>query len=257
MSNGEALFENAGKNTHNKVLQILQEIVPTGRVMDVPSGSGAFARRLADLDYNVVAADVVNHGNIEGVEFHEADMNKPLPFPNGSLNCITCIEGIEHLERPFDFIRECERVLCDDGCLILTTPNTSSLRSRWRFFLTGFHNKCKYMLDETAPNPLHHIGMLSFPALRYMLHTNGLEIQKIDANRVKGLSWLYAPIAIVQYLLTRLNIRKAKPADINVDLSKEVLSQMMTVPLLFGEAMVVAATKKSNHHANESSGSLI
>jgi 2-polyprenyl-3-methyl-5-hydroxy-6-metoxy-1,4-benzoquinol methylase len=246
MGNGEALFENAGKNTHNKVLQILEEMVPTGRVMDIPSGSGAFSRRLADLDYDVVAADVVNYGDLKGVEFHVADMNQPLPFADGSLSCITCIEGIEHLERPFDFVRECERVLRDDGCLILTTPNTSSIRSRWRFFLTGFHNKCKYMLDETAPNPLHHIGMLSFPALRYMLHTNGFEIQIIDTNRIKGISWLYAPIAAVQYLLTRLNIHKAKPADINAGLSKEVLSQMMTVPLLFGEAMVVAATKKSN-----------
>jgi len=246
MGNGEALFENAGKNTHNKVLQILQGMVPTGRVMDVPSGSGAFSRRLAGLNYDVVAADVVNHGDIEGVEFHMADMNQPLPFADGSLNAITCIEGIEHLERPFDFVRECRRVLRDDGCLILTTPNTSSIRSRWRYFLTGFHNKCKYMLDETAPNPLHHIGMLSYPALRYMLHTNGFAIQKIDTNRIKGISWLYAPIALVQYVLTRLNIRKAKPADINVDLSEEVLTQMMTVPLLFGEAMVVAATKRPN-----------
>lgn len=244
MGNGEALFENAGKNTHNKVVEVLQEMAPTGRVMDVPSGSGAFARRLAELDYDVIAADVVNHGNIEGAEFHKADMNQPLPFADGSLNAVTCIEGIEHLERPFDFVRECERVLGDDGCLILTTPNTSSIRSRWRYFLTGFHNKCKYMLDETAPNPLHHIGMLSFPALRYMLHTNGFEIQKIDTNRIKGISWIYSPIALVQYLLTRLNIRKAKPADINVGLSKEVLTQMTSVPLLFGEAMVVAARKK-------------
>ena len=246
MGNGEALFENAGKNTHNKVLQILQEIAPTGRVMDVPSGSGAFARRLVELDYDVIAADVVNHGDIEGAEFHTVDMNQPLPFPDGSLGCITCIEGIEHLERPFDFVRECERVLRDDGCLILTTPNTSAIRSRWRYFLTGFHNKCKYMLDETAPNPLHHIGMLSFPALRYMLHTSGFEIQKIETNRIKGISWFYAPVAIFQYLLTRFNIRKAKPADINPDLSRQVLSQMMTKSLLFGEAMIVAATKKSN-----------
>jgi 2-polyprenyl-3-methyl-5-hydroxy-6-metoxy-1,4-benzoquinol methylase len=246
MGKGEALFENAGKNTHNKVVEVLQEMAPTGRVMDVPSGSGAFARRLAELGYDVIAADVVNHGNIEGAEFHKADMNQPLPFADRSLNVITCIEGIEHLERPFDFVRECERILCDDGYLILTTPNTSSIRSRWRYFLTGFHNKCKYMLDETAPNPLHHIGMLSFPALRYMLHTSGFEIQKIDTNRIKGISWLYAPVAIVQYLLTRLNIRKAKPEDINPGLSREVLTQMMTLPLLFGEAMVVAATKKSN-----------
>ena len=40
-------------------------------------------------------------------------------------------------------------------------------------------------------------------------------MRTLDTNRIKGISWLYAPIALVQYVLTRLNIRKAKSADIN------------------------------------------
>ncbi|MEM7612308.1 MAG: class I SAM-dependent methyltransferase [Pseudomonadota bacterium] len=244
MYDGKPHFENAGKNTHNTVLKIVQSAKQRARVMDIPSGSGAFARRLAAAGYSVVAADVVKTEDIPGVEYFVADMNKPLPLDDGSLDCITCIEGIEHLERPFDFVRECERVLNADGCLIITTPNTSSLRSRWRYFLTGFHNKCKYMLDETAPNPLHHITMLSFPALRYMLHTNGFSISLIKTNRIKAINWLYLPLALVQFGLTWLNVRRAKPTDVNRDLSDEVLRQMISLPLLLGESMVVTAVKK-------------
>ncbi len=243
MQTNEIRFENAPKYTHDKVLAMISASSPQGPVMDIPSGSGAFARRLAEKGHNVIAADVVNSGDIAGVEFHQADMNEPLPAEDGSIACISCIEGIEHLERPFDFVRECHRVLSDDGILILTTPNTSAIRSRWRYFLTGFHNKCKYALDETTPNPLHHINMLSFPALRYMLHSSSFQIEAIETNRIKGINWLYLPMVPIQYLVTSIVNRRAKPIDISQPLSKEVLQQMMSLPLLFGESMVIAARK--------------
>ncbi len=84
-----------------------------------------------------------------------------------------CIDGIEHLRRPFDFIAEVRRVLRIGGEVILSTPNISSLRSRLRWLLTGHHHKCPAPLDERNPNPLHHINMISFPELRYLLHSNG------------------------------------------------------------------------------------
>lgn len=238
-----ALFENAPKKTHDEVLRLIEAASPDGKIMDVPSGSGSFARRLVQGGYAVIAGDVVDHGAVEGVEFQQVDMNHPLSAADQSIACITCIEGIEHLERPFDFIRECHRVLTDDGMLVITTPNASALRSRWRFFLTGFHNKCKYMLDESAPTPLHHINMLSFPELRYLLHSNGFKIETIGTNRIKGINWLYLPIAGIQYLVTKWVNARAKRTDINPALSDEVLSQMMTLPALLGESMIVSARK--------------
>ena len=88
-----------------------------------------------------------------------------------------------YIERPFDFVAECRRVVRDDGWLVISTPNISSLRSRWRWLLTGFHNKCKTPLDETRPDPLHHINMLSFPKLRYLLHRNGFSIAEMRRGR--------------------------------------------------------------------------
>lgn len=235
--------EIAGKNTHNTVMEILLSMTQRGRVMDIPSGTGAFVRRLQAAGFVPVAADIVRREELGDIEYHQADMNEPLPVADASLDGITCIEGIEHLERPFDFVRECARVLASDGVLILTTPNISSLRSRWRYFLTGFHNKCRYMLDETDPDPLHHINMLSFPALRYMLHVNGFEITRIETNRIKPISWLYLPIVLAQSLTTRLGIWRAKSRDINRGLSYAVLHQMTRIPVLMGESLVIVARK--------------
>ena len=134
-------------------------------------------------------------------------------------------------------------MLSEDGWLILTTPNISSIRSRWRWFLTGFHNKCKYMLDETDPSPLHHINMLSFPSLRYLLHTNRFHIEGIDTNRIKGINWIYFPLAPFQYLMTMWVNRRAKPQDVNLDVSMQVLKQMMIVPTLLGESIIILAKK--------------
>jgi 2-polyprenyl-3-methyl-5-hydroxy-6-metoxy-1,4-benzoquinol methylase len=46
-------------------------------------------------------------------------------------DAVVSIDGIEHIERPFDFIRECRRMIRKDGVLIISTPNLTALRSRW------------------------------------------------------------------------------------------------------------------------------
>jgi hypothetical protein len=60
----------------------------------------------------VVPSDIVNILNIrEKIDnFMLSDMNRRLPFDNGLFTEIVCIDGIEHIERPFDFIRECNKV---------------------------------------------------------------------------------------------------------------------------------------------------
>ena len=184
------------------------------------------------------------HAAVPDVEFHEADMNEPLPFQDDCLDAVVCIEGIEHIKRPFDFIAECCRILRPGGLLIVTTPNISSLRSRWRWFLTGFHNKCKYPLDEGHPAPRHHINMLSYPQLRYMLHTNGFQIETIATNRIKAVSWLYAPWAVVQYVASKLVFRRCARDEEHRRCVGEVVSQMTSAPLLFGETMIAGATRR-------------
>ncbi|MEA3365643.1 MAG: methyltransferase domain-containing protein, partial [Candidatus Hydrogenedentes bacterium] len=181
-------------------------------------------------------------GVIAPEKFRRADMNERLPFEDAAFDAVVSIEGIEHIERPFDFIRECGRVLKPGGYLLLTTPNISALRSRWRWFLTGFHNKCKYPLDEKNPAPRHHINMLSFPELRYMLHTNGFRIERIATNRIKAVSWLYLPLSPLQYFVSRVAFRRGVKNAEHGRITAETVRQMMSKPVLFGEALILVAS---------------
>jgi hypothetical protein len=85
--------------------------------------------------------------------------------------------------------------------------------------------------------------MISFPELRYILHTSGYSVQTLASNRIKLVSWLYAPLVPISFLNSIYWFRKeAKNDDLKV-INRQVLFQMFSLPVLFGETLVVKATK--------------
>ncbi len=236
-------LECAARQTHAGAFDLLRARLPAGRVLDIPCGAGAFAHRLGEAGYEAVAADIVSNLEFPDVDFREADMNARLPLEDASLDAVVSIEGIEHLERPFDFVRECVRVLRPGGYLLITTPNISALRSRWRWFLTGFHNKAKYPLDERNPAPHHHINMLSYPALRYMLHSNGLRIETVATNRVKAINWAYAPFVPLLYVVSKFSGLRGVENAGHREVTGAVFQHMTSLPVLFGETLMVLARR--------------
>jgi 2-polyprenyl-3-methyl-5-hydroxy-6-metoxy-1,4-benzoquinol methylase len=234
--------ENTSKNTHN----VVEELICSRkceRILDIPAGAGAFTQRMQQKGIEVHSADIENILLVDDDHFSKADMNHTLPYEDEFFDAIACIDGIEHLERPFDFVRECNRVLRKEGSLVISTPNISALRSRWRWMITGHHNKGKAPLNEANPSPLHHINLFSFHRLRYLLHSNGFEIDRITTNRIKGVSYAYAPWVPFSYLKTKMVYNKEEHEPAQRNRNKEILSQMFSKPLLFGETMIVRATK--------------
>jgi SAM-dependent methyltransferase len=234
---------NTAKNIHEVVFQLINKDT-NAKVVDIPSGYGAFVLRLIDNGFkNVVAIDIENILKIKHDRFSTGDMTKDLPMENNSIDTLVCIDGIEHIDKQFKFINEVSRVLKVGGELIISTPNISSLRSRWRWLMTGHHNKCKSPLDENNPNPLHHIGMISFPEMRYLLHTNGLIITGVTTNRIKHKSWIYVIFLPFSYLYTTLTYRKTGRKDGTKSINKEVKKSMFSYSVLFGETLIVKAEK--------------
>ncbi|MBP9707159.1 MAG: class I SAM-dependent methyltransferase [Oligoflexales bacterium] len=231
------------KNTHQIAANILFSHLKNGRVLDIPSGEGAFAKRCKERGLDIIAGDVENICKVPGIEFAQVDMSKTLSFTDASFDAVVSLDGIEHIERQFDFIRECNRITRRGGQLIVSTPNISSLRSRWRWFLTGFHNKCKVPLDETNPNPWHHISMISLPELRYVLHTNGYLIHTITTNRIKPVSWLYALFIPLAFFSTLRVFHEEEKDKGQRKRNREIFRQLFTRDVLFGETLIVAATK--------------
>jgi len=238
------LFANTSKNANAVAEALLFEEAGLARVLDIPCGEGALTRRLLEKGLEVHSADIEPLIKVNRENFVRADMDQPLPWPDGHFDAVVSVDGIEHLTRPFDFLSECARVLRPGGALVLCTPNTSSLRSRWRHLLTGFHNKGKTPLDEANPNPLHHITLVSFPDLRYRLHTRGLKLAAVRANQVKAASWLYLPWVPLAWLATAWVFAREEKDPAVRRQNREVRRQMFSLPVLFGELLVVKAVKR-------------
>jgi 2-polyprenyl-3-methyl-5-hydroxy-6-metoxy-1,4-benzoquinol methylase len=230
--------ENTSKNTHNVVGALLGDKKGL-KVLDIPSGAGAFTNRLMNLQMEVHSADIDNLMQVSNVNFRRADMNERLPYDDNFFDAVVCIDGIEHLENPFYFIRECRRVIKGGGRLILSTPNINSIRSRWRWFWTSHHNKNKVPLNENKPTPMHHINMMSYQRLRYILHTNGLRVKRVETNRVKGISWVFAVFVPVAYVFTRFVYGREEKDPAQRSVNREIRQHLFSAPLLFGETMII------------------
>jgi 2-polyprenyl-3-methyl-5-hydroxy-6-metoxy-1,4-benzoquinol methylase len=241
-----AIPENTSKNTHNVVAQLLSEESNCKTVLDIPCGAGAFTKRALGAGLEVHSADCENIIKFPHDKFSIADMNRALPFPDAMFDAVICIDGIEHIERPFDFIKECRRILRKGGVLIVSTPNLSALRSRWRYLFTGFHQGEKTPLDESHRTPLHHLSLVSFPELRYRLHANKFRISAARTNRIKLISWFYLPLLPFAYLMTAWVFHKETrhASDTLRAQNREIRKQIFSRPVLFGETLIVKAIRE-------------
>ncbi|HEY8288481.1 MAG TPA: class I SAM-dependent methyltransferase [Acetobacteraceae bacterium] len=99
-------------------------------VLDVASGEGYGSAQLAQVARSVVgveyAADTVRGARANFVRpnlnFLQADA-RSLPLADRSIDVAVSFETIEHFDRQETFLGELRRVLREDGCLIVSTPD--------------------------------------------------------------------------------------------------------------------------------------
>ena len=56
------------------------------------------------------------------VELHAQQVDTPLPLADGSVDVVSCLAVIEHVERPDVLVAEAQRILRPGGVLVVTTP---------------------------------------------------------------------------------------------------------------------------------------
>ena len=121
-------------------------------VLEIPCGLGWGTRLLRsakrvyaiDIDFPSVlkASKIIRKRN---KKFFVGDMCF-LPFPDGNVDAICCLEGIEHINKESGqkFIDECYRVLKPKGKLLISSP----------FDIRGTHSGNPYHLHEYQPGEL-------------------------------------------------------------------------------------------------------
>ncbi len=236
------LKETAGKDEllnkftarwHDILIEILQPW-ERGKVLDIPCYTGQLVRKLQVMGFQVMGADITTeYLQVKDIPFQYADMTQTMPFEDNSFDYVVCAEGIEHIEDQYQMTREFARVLKPGGRAIITTPNISSLKNRWKFVTRGAFAMFRDYTDDPDEKYLSitgHINPVAFPELKYMLQRYGFKLQEVRTNRYVGEYNIF--LRLLGWLSKRPTRKKNPDADF-----------MLKPELLYGEHIIVIARK--------------
>lgn len=215
---------------------------PPGRILDVPAGYGAFAQLLTQRGYaDIDCLDIIAPGSFQfkDANYRQYDAAYPLPYPDASFDYVFSLEGIEHFEAPFPFVRELCRVLKPGGKLYLSTPNTFSVDARIKYLLSGYFPRFRPLMlepDKVMDQPVDdaHISPIYFWQLNYFLLDGGVAIRRVSSHALRRSSkplrrWLENGIAA----LIRSNVRRRGFPDLGVT----------SDAMLFGDSLILEGVK--------------
>ncbi|MFZ5981094.1 MAG: methyltransferase domain-containing protein [Candidatus Zixiibacteriota bacterium] len=231
---------------HDLVWGLLKDY-PSGHLLDIPSGPGYFARQARQYGHEAVAAEIDEDLHVfEDVPYVKADMSGEFPWEENSFDYVVSIEGIEHIESQFQFLRECHRILKEGGRLFLTTPNVSSLESRLGFFLTGFHdNPPRPIRDDQKNIYMEHINLIPFHRLETYLRFAGFKIEILTTYRYrKGSRLLYPLVYLLARLRYRATFKKHFHGREDAERYRNIFKMYLSREVLCGSHNVVVAVKK-------------
>jgi SAM-dependent methyltransferase len=208
--------------------EIAGSLVKGEKVLDCGARSGGKYKILSEKigiekeEYHGIEwdFDAVNKAIGEGLNIIHGDLNKGLPYPDGEFKCVFALSLLEHLINPCRYLKECYRVLQDDGLLVILTPNISTYFTAFLILLgkmpssgphldSDIHLKKEEIFKVSSENlhpdtegdtPVHrHFIVFSYRVLRDYLESIGF-------NEVKGYGFgLYPFPKFMQPLLERID----------------------------------------------------
>ena len=120
-------------------IRFVDDILPrSGRHLDAGCGHGAIVHLLAERGLESYGIDVSAYMVEQAQEFElrfrdrfaVASIEDELPFPD-PFDVVSCLEVLEHVERPRDAVAALVRHLAPGGLLVVTTPNPANRFPRY------------------------------------------------------------------------------------------------------------------------------
>ena len=237
----QAIRALAADDLYPAVLKLF-DAAPAGRILDVPAGHGAFALELLRLGHTDIDCLDINADAFrlkDKVRFTQHDVIEPLPFPDAHFDYVFSIEGIEHFENPWTFVRELCRVLKPGGRIYISTPNTFSVDARLKYLVSGYFPRFKPLMQ--APDKVMdqdvddaHISPIYFWQLHYFLMQGGIRVDRVEANAlVRKNQWAKRLFENWIAGIIRKNIRKRHFPDHGVT----------SDAVLFGDCIILEGSK--------------
>lgn len=224
-------------------------------IYDLSAGSGYIAALFEKAGAVVHAYDLFPGQNRyvqSGVKF--IDLQQPFPINAGAADLVLCAETIEHLPNQFFFFKEVARILAPTGVFMLTTPNPSSLRSRFSQLLMESEHYSHPAPNETDAftrwegshdgyfSKLFISGMLR---LRTLAALQGLRIKKHHPSARSSTSYLLLLFYPVIFYFSRKHLRKQLRHDVeHAAIYREIFKLNTSWDVLLGKHLILEICKE-------------
>jgi len=191
---------------HAQIAETIADVAePGASVLDFGSGEGALCLRLKDGGYDVVACDIdeANFKCSGEIHFQKLDnsqdaVNAYIEENADRFDVILGIEIIEHVENPWDYIRNLGRMVKPGGHVIVSTPNVTSKVSRFEYLFKGR----LFSFSDRDVGLSGHINPLTAWELRLIMTEAGYrDVQVRPAGRLPFIMLSKKPRIMVYNLL--------------------------------------------------------
>ena len=238
-----------GKNKKNYLLEaVVGSFLDSekGKVLDLGCGDGDYSKRLKDLGFDVLSADLdkKRFRYADEIDFRHCDITKEMPFPDDHFDYVLLLEVVEHLRNPYEVMQEINRVLKKEGKLILSTPNILNLKSRFRFLFEGAYQHFREPPMEQVDNPKEvifnlHIAPWRYHELEYLLSSCGFNIAGNFTSVYEGYEYSFV-LPIIKFQAAQKERRAQKNGKISYERINRII---LSKELLFGRHLIVKAQK--------------
>lgn len=158
------------------------------RVLDIGCHDGQILKLITgEIDAQLTGIDilenVVSEAKSRGIDASVANIERGMPFNDSYFDILFAGEIIEHLYDPKKALQEANRVLSENGGLILSVPNICSLRNRARILL----GKLPHHYNSSAQEKWgDHIRLFTAKSLIDLLGQTGFNTTSISSNGLFG-----------------------------------------------------------------------
>ncbi len=253
-----------------------QERFKNKHIIDFPAGNGVTSRIIKKIGSTPLAFDLFpEYFQLDDIECKRANISDGIPVEDEIADIIICQEGIEHFSDQLSAFKEFNRVLKQNGILIITTPNYSNLRAKLSYLLSEserFNSKMPpneidsiWMSKQDITKDIYfgHIFLIGIQKLRLFGKLSGFTIKNIQFTRIKTTSLLLLPLFYPFIFLSNLltyfkNLKKKRNTqnDIIKGIYKEIFLLSINPKILVDGHLFIEYEKIMDHNdvANKLSG---
>ena len=168
-------FENPNFKLFEEISKTFNELKPNAKVLDVGCGKLDLLRYLRPRHsgFDLSGIDFTTNEDVPNINFSTGDMfdlNEEKKF-----DAIVSLAVIEHVEDVVAFVGKFHRLINSGGIVVLMTVDDSSLLySLSRLFARfGFNSAAERLYER------HHINHFNQKSLRYLMESNGFNIDRV------------------------------------------------------------------------------